>query len=117
MPTCTETDPRTSSSASDSSAEAAIHIILAWHQCCFWHGMRNFIADINSSGEAQEDMLPARPARMPFLWTRTSKLKEVWEIVRVTRLWPDLAIRADSGALCFAVNGFSMARLCWDGRL
>jgi hypothetical protein len=79
--------------------------------------MRNFYKDTGGSDEAQQDMLPAYPVRMPFLWTRTSKLKEVWDIVRTTRLWPDLAITADSSALCFTVNGFSMARLSWDGRL
>jgi hypothetical protein len=79
--------------------------------------MRNFYKHTDSSNEAQQDMLPALPVRLPFLWTRTSKLKEVWDIVRTTRLWPGLAITADSTALCFTVNGFPMARLGWDGRL
>jgi hypothetical protein len=89
-----------------------------WYRCCFYDTMRNFFKDTDSSSDArQEDVLPAPPAHLPFLWTRTSKLKEVWDIVRATRLWPNVVITADRTGLCFAVTGFSLAHLNWDGRL
>jgi hypothetical protein len=79
--------------------------------------MRNAFTDTDSSKEAANDALPARLAHMPFVWTRTSKVTEVWDIVRATRLWPDVAITADSTGLCFSVTGNSMGHLNWEGRL
>jgi Family of unknown function (DUF5519) len=78
--------------------------------------MRNFTNTTVTTG-APQDVLPALPEVMPFLWTRTSKLTEVWAIVRATRFWPDVVISTDSGGLCFAVAGYSMGHLDWDGRL
>lgn len=52
-----------------------------------------------------------------LLWTRTSKLKEVWGVVRTLRSWPDVSIRPDSAGLCFAIKDLSVGHLRWDGQL
>jgi hypothetical protein len=96
---------------------AGIGLIHAWYRCCFSHTMRNVFTDVARFDSAQQDELPATPAAMPFLWTRTSKLDEVWEIVRATRMWPKVAIAADSSGLCFSVTGNSLGHLNWEGRL
>jgi hypothetical protein len=96
---------------------AGIDIIRTWYRCCSCRGMRDFFTDAERFDSPQTDELPATPAAMPFLWTRTSKLAEVWEIVRATRMWPEVAITADSSGLCFSVTGNSMGHLNWEGRL
>jgi hypothetical protein len=80
--------------------------------------MRSFFTDTVTFTEIREqDVLPAHPSRMAFLWTRTSKLTEVWDIVRATRLWPEVVILADASGLCFSVTGHSLGHLDWEGRL
>ena len=89
----------------------------AWYRSCFCHAMTNLITHTDRLGEPQEDVLPAHASRTAFLWTRTSKVREVWDILRATRLWPDIVIAPDPSGLCFAANGYSLAHLGWDGRL
>jgi hypothetical protein len=79
--------------------------------------MRNLITPADNSNFPSKDVLPAPPADIPFVWTRSSKLAEFMEIVRATRLWPNVAITVNSSGLCFSVTGHSMGHLNWDGRL
>ena len=79
--------------------------------------MRNFFTDTDGSKDAAKDALPSALTHMPFVWTRTSKVTEVWDIVRAIRLWLNVAITADSSGLCFSVTGNSLAHLNWEGRL
>jgi hypothetical protein len=79
--------------------------------------MRNIFTDSDLSKDGAKNDLPPTMANMPFIWSRTSKVSEVWDIVRAIRLWPHVAITTDSNGLCFSVTGNSMGHLNWDGRL
>ena len=57
------------------------------------------------------------PNAMAALWSRTSMLKEFWDVVQAVGTWPGAAITRDRRGLCLAVNGVKLGHLDWDGRL
>lgn len=57
------------------------------------------------------------PATMAFLFSRTSMLKEVWEVLQAVRDWPGVSIAPDPGGLCLALHDVTLGHLRWDGRL
>jgi hypothetical protein len=54
---------------------------------------------------------------MAFLSSRTSMLKEAWELVQAVSEWPGLSIAPDPGGLGLALHDVSLGYLRWDGRL
>jgi hypothetical protein len=52
-----------------------------------------------------------------FLWSRTGRLKEAWELVRAIAAWPGAGIVPDRGGLCLTVNGVRLGHLLWNGRI
>ena len=57
------------------------------------------------------------PHAMAALWSRTSMLKEFWDVVQTVGTWPGAAITRDRRGLCLTVNGVKLGHLDWDGRL
>ena len=57
------------------------------------------------------------PNAMAELWSRTSMLKELWDVVQAVGTWPGAAIMRDRRGLCLTVNGVTLGHLDWDGRL
>src|SRR5580698_8901961 len=66
------------------------------------------------SGRRQIVLLPTEAA---LLWSRTSLLREFWDIVQTVGAWPGAAITEDRGGLRLAVNGVELGRLNWAGQL
>ena len=54
---------------------------------------------------------------MAVLWSRTSMLKEFWDVVQAFGTWPGAAITRDRRGLCLTLDGVRLGHLDWDGRL
>jgi hypothetical protein len=57
------------------------------------------------------------PKAMAELWSRTSMLKEFWDVVQTVGNWPGAAITRDRHGLCLTLNAVNVGHLDWDGRL
>jgi hypothetical protein len=57
------------------------------------------------------------PNAMASLWSRTSMLKEFWDVVQAVGTWPGAVITRDRRGLCLTLNGVKLGHLDWDGRL
>jgi luciferase-like monooxygenase len=57
------------------------------------------------------------PNAMAAIWSRTSMLKEFWELVQAVGTWPGAVITRDRSGLCLTLNGVNLGHLDWDGRL
>jgi hypothetical protein len=57
------------------------------------------------------------PNAMAALWSRTSMLKEFWDLVQAVGTWPGAAITRDRRGLCLSLDGVKLGHLDWDGRL
>jgi hypothetical protein len=57
------------------------------------------------------------PNAMAALWSRTSILKEFWEVVQTVGNWPGAGIVRDRRGLRLTINGVKLGHLDWDGRL
>ena len=57
------------------------------------------------------------PNAMAELWSRTSMLKEFWDVVQAVGAWPGAVIMRDRRGLCLTLNGVKLGHLDWDGRL
>ena len=57
------------------------------------------------------------PNAMAELWSRTSMLKEFWDVVQAVGTWPGAAITRDRRGLCLKLNTVTLGHLDWDGRL
>src|SRR4051812_46805074 len=64
-----------------------------------------------------DDPVPTQPVTISFLWSRTAKVKELWEVVQAVNAWPGVTIAADSRGVCFALNDVSLGHLRWAARL
>ncbi|HSZ59991.1 MAG TPA: luciferase family protein [Tepidisphaeraceae bacterium] len=60
-------------------------------------------------------LVPSAP--MAFLWSRTSMLKEMWDVVQAVGAWPGVAIAADPNGLCVGMRGVTLGHLRWNGRI
>jgi hypothetical protein len=57
------------------------------------------------------------PNAMAALWSRTSMLKEFWDIVQAFGAWPGAAITRGRRGLSLTLDGVKLGHLDWDGRL
>jgi len=57
------------------------------------------------------------PAAIAFLWSRTGRLKEAWEVVQALGNWPGAAIVPDRGGLCLTLGDVRLGHLLWNGRI
>jgi len=69
------------------------------------------------SWDPQPDALSVNSADLAYLWSRTSLLKEVWDVVRAVKAWPGLKISPNSSGLCLTLNGVTLGHVRWDGRI
>ena len=65
---------------------------------------------------------PAAPASLAaelgaWLWTRSSMLGPVLEVVRAVSAWPGIVIAPDRSGLCLKLRGVVLGELRWNGRL
>ena len=61
------------------------------------------------------DTLP--PAAIAFLWSRTGRLKEAWDVVRALGNWQAAEIRPDRGGLRLTLGDVTLGHLLWNGRI
>ena len=57
------------------------------------------------------------PAALAFLWSRTGKLQEAWNVVLALSDWPGAAIIPDRSGLCLTLDGVRLGHLRWNGRI
>jgi hypothetical protein len=57
------------------------------------------------------------PAAIAFLWSRTGRLKDAWQVVQALGDWPNVAIVPDRGGLCLTLDGVRLGHLLWNGRI
>ena len=57
------------------------------------------------------------PNAMAVLWSRTSMVKEFWDVVQAVGNWPGAAITRDRRGFCLTLHGVKLGHLDWDGRL
>ena len=69
------------------------------------------------SGFSRDRRVQILPNAMAALWSRTSMLKEFWDIVQAVGTWPGAVITRDRRGLCLTLNGVQLGHLDWDGRL
>jgi hypothetical protein len=67
-----------------------------------------------ASGDHHVDILPNA---MALLWSRTSLVKEFWDVVQAVGTWPGAAITRDRRGLCLRLDGVKIGHLDWGGRL
>ena len=77
------------------------------------HSMRHLEVLRNPTPEA----LGTPPSAMAFVLSRTSMLKEVWEVLHAVSDWPEMAIAPGRGGMCLSLRGVTLGHLRWDGRL
>jgi len=76
--------------------------------------MTHTITRSDFSRDRRVDILPNA---MAALWSRTSMLKEFWDVVQAVGTWSGAAITRDRRGLCLMLNGVKLGHLDWDGRL
>jgi len=54
---------------------------------------------------------------MASLWSRSSLMKEFWDVVQAVGTWPGAAITRDRNGLCLTLNDVKLGHLDWGGRL
>src|ERR1700722_3824618 len=79
--------------------------------------MNHTIKQPIAPGDPQPQLLPAPPAAMAFLWSRTHLLKEVRAIVQAVADWPGMAIAPDRSGLGLTLRGVTLGHVRWSGRL
>jgi hypothetical protein len=75
------------------------------------------VQTITRSVASREHRVDILPNAMAALWSRTSMLKEFWNLVQAVGTWPGAAITRDRRGLCLTLNGVTLGHLNWDGRL
>jgi hypothetical protein len=78
--------------------------------------MRHFITQ-SEAFTNPDRMHPVPPATMAWLWSRTSKLKEVWGVVQAVGAWPGVAIAPDCSGVCLVLRGVVLGHIRWNGRI
>jgi hypothetical protein len=69
------------------------------------------------------DRAAARPvhsrpqAAIAFLWRRTARLQEAWEVAQTVGEWPGAAIVPDRGGVCLTLGDVRLGHLLWNGRI
>lgn len=67
--------------------------------------------------DPQHEVSPAPAAALALIWSRSSKLKELWVVVQAIEAWPDVAITPDRCGLRLTRRNVTLGRLRWDGRI
>src|SRR5258706_3632448 len=79
--------------------------------------MRHSTTEPNVFGDLRQEVHSAPVAAMSCVWSRTSVLKEVWDVVLEVGTWPGVAITTDLSGLCFTFSGALLGHLRWSGRI
>ena len=79
--------------------------------------MKHSIRQAEVFHDAPPEATPLPPATMAFLLSRTSMLKEAWELVQAVTDWPGVEIAHDPTGLCLALDGVTLGHLRWNGRI
>jgi len=61
--------------------------------------------------------IPAPAAVMGRVWSRTSKLKVVWDIAHAIGDWHGVAFAPGRSGLSISLSGVTLGHLDWNGRL
>jgi hypothetical protein len=68
------------------------------------------------SRDRQREVPPA-PVALARLWSRTSKLKELWVVMQAIGAWPGISIIPDRDGLNLSLHGQKLGDLRWNGRV
>jgi len=80
--------------------------------------MKHAIPQSNDHHDAQQLVLAApAAATAAYLWTRTSMLRQVWDLVQAVGEWPDVVIATKPTGLCLTLGGVVLGHLQWNGRI
>jgi hypothetical protein len=69
------------------------------------------------SVDSRDHRVDILPNAMASLWSRSSMMKEFWDVVQAVGTWPGAAITRDRRGLCLTLNGVKLGHLDWGGRL
>jgi Family of unknown function (DUF5519) len=69
------------------------------------------------SGDARQEASSVPPLAMALPLSRTSTLKEVWDVVKTVEAWPGVTIAPDGSGLCLTLGGVTLGHLRWNGRI
>ncbi len=78
--------------------------------------MKTSTAQTDSSRTSRQGKFPVSAA-MACLWSHTTMLKEIWDIVRAVEVWPGVVVVAESSGLRLTLNGSAYGHLDWSGRI
>jgi len=67
--------------------------------------------------DPQFEWAPSPSASMGRLWSRTSKLKVVWDLVHAIGDWRDIKFSPDRCGFSISLGGVTLGHLDWNGRL
>jgi hypothetical protein len=80
--------------------------------------MEHLLTTHHSSRDALDPAPAALAAQTgAWLWARTAKLQQVWDVVAAISAWPDIVIAADRDGLCLRLRGVVLGQLRWNGRI
>jgi hypothetical protein len=79
--------------------------------------MNRYITQPDISRDPRQAALFTTLGEAAYLWSRTSLLKEVWDVVRAVKAWPGLTISPNWSGVCLALRGVSLGHVRWDGRI
>jgi hypothetical protein len=79
--------------------------------------MKHSITQPDVSRAPQRELLSAPSAEVAYLWSRTSLLKEVWDVLEAVKVWPGVAIASNRSGLCLALRGVTLGHVRWNGRI
>jgi hypothetical protein len=79
--------------------------------------MKHSLAKSGMLEHPPQEAIPIPPQTTGYLWSRTSMLAPVREVVQAVRDWPGVIVAPDSGGLCLALHGVTLGHLRWNGRL
>jgi hypothetical protein len=67
--------------------------------------------------EPSPQWMPAPSAVMGRLWSRTSKLKVVWDVTHAIGDWRGVTFAPGRSGLSISLSGVTLGHLDWNGRL
>jgi len=79
--------------------------------------MNHSIVQPAVSSAPRQEMFSAPPEAMASFWSRTSLLKEVWDLLQIVGAWPGVVIAPDHNGLRLTLRGVILGYLRWNGRI
>ncbi|HWE94921.1 MAG TPA: luciferase family protein [Tepidisphaeraceae bacterium] len=79
--------------------------------------MTHSITQSEFPGEAHQVAPTLPPLAMACILSRTSTLKEVWDVVRMVEAWPGVTITPDGSGLRLSLHGVALGHVRWNGRI